>query len=117
MKHLLATLFVLCWIPVQAQEVDNIGRLANALSMQTECTWVPNEEAEYIFDCGEYHDYELFKMQISTFLMVFDDVHQTIGWTKVEQGQYAMAFAYEGDHYAVVYLADYRHFGISKIEE
>ena len=68
MRYAIALLFVLSWIPVQAQEVNNIGRLANALSIDAECTWLPNDKGDYLFDCGEYHDFTLFKMQVGGFI-------------------------------------------------
>lgn len=117
MRYAAALLFVLSWIPVQAQEVDNIGRLANALSVQTECTWLPNEDGDYIFYCGDYHDYDIFKMQISTFLMKYSDIDQTIGWTAIDKNEYAMALVYEGEQYGVIYLAESRYFAIVKMEE
>ena len=116
MKQLLTVLFVLCWIPVQAQEVDNIGRLANALSIHAECTWLPNEDGEYLFDCGEYHDFELFKIQVGGFINRHGDIQQTLPWTLVEAGQYMMVFDYKDENYLVVYLADYTSFAIAKVE-
>ena len=117
MRYAAALLFVLSWIPVQAQEVDNIGRLANALSMQSDCTWLPNDEGQYLFDCGEYHDFALFKMQVGSFLMQYSDVKQSISWVMIDKNEYAMAFMHDGEEYAVIYLANYRYFAIAKVEE
>lgn len=117
MRYTAALLFVLSWIPVQAQKVDNIGRLANALSIDAECTWLPNDKGDYIFDCGEYHDFTLFKMQVGGFINRYGDIQQTLPWTLIDDGQYVMTFKYEDDEYLVVYVSDYRSFVIAKLEE
>ena len=97
MKTLL--LIALLW----GNSPDEAKQLGDQIAIQTECSYVEQNQGAHVYDCGQYMSFSTFKTYISIFVMRYTDVKQVIPWQAMEDNGRAIILRYDGKDYGLIY--------------